>query len=163
MYSSSAAGVKNELRVAVVVNNHLRQATFKRRSLGDTFVFDIGGSLYTNVVSICHNTFKEVLLVPDGGEIPTDKVDATLTPTLTSATWTGDGSIISPSFVSIRLRWTLRDKSDSELWTAAVSGTASSREGSGKPEKMLARAVHDLVTKSYDQIARAEITRPANR
>ena len=153
-YPSRSPNTKFPLHIALVINDALREAQLKKSDEGT--VYHVGQSLSTNVISICGNTFESVDIVPSldaGANLP---VDAIMSVVPISIDRSIGPTSFSTSFTTIRVRWTLTDKSRAVIWSDAVTGKASGSTGWSNREKVLGKAMESLVQQSYDAICSSE-------
>jgi hypothetical protein len=86
-------------------------------------------------------------------------VDATLTPKVAYINRTQGATSFGKSIVSIKIEWTLSEPGGSVIWVDTVSGESSGSTGWSDPEKILQKALEDVLTKSQHAISSADAVR----
>ena len=158
-FTGYAPQEKIHLKVALNITDELRKAKSENHFMGDTWVIPIGNSIAQNAAALARHTFTEVVDVSNGGEPQNGPVDATLTPKVAYINRTQGATSFGKSIVSIKIEWTLSGPGGSVIWVDTVSGESSGSTGWSDPEKILQKALEDVLTKSQHAISSADAVR----
>ena len=150
---------KIHLKVGVNVTDELRKAKSEYHSMGDVWVIPIGDSIATNACVLAQHTFDDEVGMVNGQLPPNETVAAILTPRVAYINRTVGATSFGESIVDIKVEWTLSDSKGNIIWVNTINGQSSGSTGWTSPEKILKRALEDLLTKSQQAIASAPAIR----
>ena len=158
-FTGYTARDKIALKVGLNITDELRKAKWEKHSMGDTWVIPIGKAIVQNAGGLARQTFSDVVDLNDGGSAQTGSVDAILTPKVAYVNRTQGATSFGKSIVAIKLEWNLTDPGGRSIWLETVSGESSGSTGWTDPEKILGKALEDVLKKSQEAIASAEAIR----
>jgi hypothetical protein len=144
---------KIHLKVGLNITDELLKAKGETHSMGDTWVIPIGGSIATNATVLTRHTFDEVVVMSNGQLPPNETVAAILTPKVAYVNRTMGATSFGESIVDIKVEWTLSDLNGNTIWVDTINGQSSASTGWTSPEKVLKRALEDLLLKSEQAIS----------
>ena len=150
---------KIHLKVGLNITDELLKAKGETHSMGDTWVIPIGGSIATNATVLARHTFDEVVVMSNGQLPPNETVAAILTPKVAYVNRTMGATSFGESIVDIKVEWTLIDLNGNTVWVDTINGQSSASTGWTSPEKVLKRALEDLLLKSEQAIFSAPAIR----
>lgn len=158
-FTGYAAGSKLPLTVGVNVTDALRQAKGETHHMGDTWVMPVGEWLAANSVLLAQHCFEEVLEMHNGQLPASKRVVAVLTPTVAYINRTMGATSFGESIVTIKMQLTLAETGAQPFWTETITGESSGSTGWTNPEKVLQKALEDLLSKSRAVLANAQAIR----
>jgi hypothetical protein len=152
-------GNRIQLKVGLNITDELLAAKGETHSMGDTWVIPIGPSIATNAEVLMKHTFEDVVKVKNGQLPPNESVAAILTPKVAYINRTMGATSFGESIVDIKVEWTLSDLNGNTIWVDTINGQSSGSTGWTNPEKILKKALEDLLTKSQQAISSASAIR----
>ena len=158
-YTAYAPQEKIPLKVALNITDELRKAKSENHFMGDKWVIPVGDSIAQNAGVLSRHMFAQVVDIANGGQPPGEAVDAFLTPKVAYINRTQGATSFGESIVSIKLEWTLSDPTGKAIWVDTVSGQSSGSTGWTDPEKILKKALEDVLMKSQQGIMASEAIR----
>lgn len=148
---------KVKLNVAVNITDELQRAKWEKRSMGDTWVIPIGKGIANNAGPLARQTFEQVVVVTNGQ--PAVATDAVLTPKVAYINRTTGATSFGKSIVAIKLEWNLVSADGKSIWLETINGESSGSTGWTNPEKILEKALEDLLRKSHEAMASSQAIR----
>jgi hypothetical protein len=152
-------GNRIQLKVGLNITDELLAAKGETHSMGDTWVIPIGPSIATNAEVLMKHTFEDVVKMKNGQLPPNESVAAILTPKVAYINRTMGATSFGESIVDIKVEWTLSDVNGNTIWVDTINGQSSGSTGWTNPEKILKKALEDLLTKSQQAISSASAIR----
>jgi hypothetical protein len=161
-FTNYAPQQKILLRVRLNITEELLEAKWERHSMGDTWVIPIGQSIADNSLVLAQHVFTEVVADPSQQAVQSSS-DAILTPKVAFISRTQGATSFGESITSIKVEWTLTEPSGQTIWADTISGESTGSTGWSSPEKVLKRALEDLLTKSQQAMSSSEAIRQFTR
>ena len=158
-FTAYAGEEKLHLKVGLNITSELLAAKGETHSMGDTWVMPVGESIAANAGVLARRTFDEVTDMSNGQLSPNTSVTAILTPKVAYVNRTMGATSFGESIVDIKVEWTLSDLHGNTIWVNTINGQSSGSTGWTSPEKVLKRALEDLLVKSQQAIATAPAIR----
>jgi len=157
-YMGYAPQQKIPLRIGLNITDELLQAKWERHSMGDTWVIPIGPSIATNSLVLAQHVFTEAVAAASVGA-GESQVDAILTPKVAFISRTVGATSFGKSITAIKVEWTLAEPSGQTIWADTISGESSGSTGWSSQEKVLKKALEELLTKSQQAMSSSEAIR----
>lgn len=158
-YTGYTQQEKIRLKVALNITDELRNAKHETHYTGDNWVIPIGGSIAQNASVLARHIFAEVVETTTGGKMANIPVQAILTPKVAYINRTTGATGHGKSIVSIKVEWTFSDPSGNVIWVETLSAESSGSTGFTNPEKLVKKALEDVLTKSHQAILSSESIR----
>jgi hypothetical protein len=111
---------------------------------------------------LAQHVFTEVVAAASLDE-GTSQADAILTPKVAFISRTVGATSFGKSITAIKVEWTLAEPSGQTIWSDTISGESSGSTGWSNQEKVLKKALEDLLMKSQQAMSSSEAIRQFTR
>jgi hypothetical protein len=135
-FAGYAPADKIDLTVALNVTDDLRNAQWERRNMA----IRPGSYLAENCATVARHVFREVAVGTPN--------QATLTPKVVYLNRTQGATSFGESITTVKLEWSLSDPSGKPVWIETVTGEARGSTGWTAPEKLLQKALEQVLANS---------------
>jgi len=146
-----------DLKVGVKLTDDVRRAEWRRDYMGDTFLFQPGTWLCTNMLGLARVVFRDVEEVGAHGPASSG-LDAILTPKVTYLNRVIPATSFGHSISTIKVEYVLAEPQGTPIWVETVSGEV---EGSPSPKNPASfhKALKEMLAKSQRSMLEADTIR----
>jgi hypothetical protein len=143
---------KHDLKVGLKLTDDLRAAEWKKHNMA----IRPGGYFATNSEILVRQVFREVVKMESGRSADAAGLDAILTPKIVYVNRTQGATSFGESITSVKVEWNLSDPAGKLIWLETITGQAKGSTGWTAPEKLVQKALEELLLNSQQAMTRAE-------
>jgi hypothetical protein len=146
---------KHDLKIGLNLTDDLRAAEWKKHNMA----IRPGGYFATNSEILVREVFREVVKMESGKSTDGTGLDAILTPKIVYVNRTQGATSFGESITSVKVEWNLSDLAGKLIWLETITGQAKGSTGWTAPEKLVQKALEELLLNSQQAMTGAEAIR----